>query len=214
MKTINHIFFTCPHAVSVWLSSSLRLRSSLLQSANIIDKWLEVCNTLSQASDGLKLTQLFAFLLWQIWKDRNDYTFNQWSKFFDVIIAIAEKTLEVFDKANSETFLQQLEPLIPPINFVTRSHTFWILPSRGLVKLKFDTAIDVSTNMGITTVVIHNFDRTFLDWCYLLWYSITDPLLLESITCWEALVLAKSRGFLRIIIEGDSSSVIDTCKDA
>lgn len=70
--------------------------------------------------------------------------------------------LKDFNEANSETFLHQLEPSIPPINYVTRSQTFWIPIHAGLVKLNFDAAIDVLAKVGVTSVVIHNFDEHFL----------------------------------------------------
>ena len=88
-ESIDHIFFSCPHAISVWFNSPLQLRSSYLSSSTMMDKWTEVCNALSQESDSDSLIQLFAFLLWQIWKDRNAFTFNHMSKPAEESVSLA-----------------------------------------------------------------------------------------------------------------------------
>lgn len=42
--------------------------------------------------------------------------------------------------------------------------------------------------------------------------NILEPLILEGLTCRESLVLAKNGGFFDVIIEIDSSIIIDVCK--
>lgn len=86
-------------------------------------------------------------------------------------------------------------------------------PSSSFLKLNFDFATDVSSNLDTTTIVVRDHRGSIVDWCCHLWVSILDSLQIESIACPKALLLAKkNRGFSKVIIKCDSSTIIEACK--
>lgn len=114
-KTIDHAFFSYPHAVSIWINSPLRLRSSLLISSNIVEKWKEVCDILHQNHEGEGLVQLFGLFYCIFWKDRNEMVFgNSPKSYFEMITLYSDlsmKNSELPNKIYSPSILRLLLPL-------------------------------------------------------------------------------------------------------
>ncbi|XP_057986608.1 uncharacterized protein LOC131171158 [Hevea brasiliensis] len=77
------------------------------------------------------------------------------------------------------------------------------------VKINFDAAAEQRNGKGASAVIMCDHLGRVIDWRCKLWDAIQDPLLLESLACREAVLLGVSSGFTRIVLEGDSSMVID-----
>lgn len=127
---VDHLFFLCPHAIVVWFISPLSLRSTILTGATIIKKWIRVCDTLCHEQEKQELIQLFAFLLWHIWKDRNDYIFKHSNKTTGLSAAMAVKAWEEFRDTKEPT------PFCSVPN--NQSPSSWQPPPVGFLKLNFD----------------------------------------------------------------------------
>ncbi|XP_021606088.1 uncharacterized protein LOC110610464 [Manihot esculenta] len=177
-----------------------------------MDKWTEVCNALSQESDSDSLIQLFAFLLWQIWKDRNAFTFNNMSKPAEESVSLAIRSRDDFREATSNHPLPSHQSEMDQQLLIHQSQLSWQPPPLGFVKLNFDAAWDKNSNSGATAIIVRDPFGSVIDWCCRSWVSISDPLQLESIACREALLFVKSRGFSHSIIEGDSLITVQACR--
>ncbi|XP_021631810.1 uncharacterized protein LOC110629204 [Manihot esculenta] len=206
------LWLFCLERLPFWFNSPLQLRSSYLLSSTMMDKWTEVCNALSQESDSDSLIQLFAFLLWQIWKDRNAFTFNNMSKPAEESVSLAIKSRDDFREATSNHPLPSHQSEMDQQLLIHQSQLSWQPPPLGFVKLNFDAAWDKNSNSGATAVIVRDPSGSVIDWCCRSWVSISDPLQLESIACREALLFAKSRGFSHSIIEGDSLITVQACR--
>lgn len=72
----------------------------------------------------------------------------------------------------------------------------------------------IKRNRGVIAIVCRDHSERALDWCRSLKLAISYLLVLESLACRDALLFAKFRGFSQICVWGNSSIVIDTCKDS
>lgn len=74
-ETIEHMFFFCPWVRGVWLGSSLSMRVED-DARKPFEVWLWdiLCHDADLSS---KDATHIAWILWLIWKERNDYEFNQ-----------------------------------------------------------------------------------------------------------------------------------------
>ncbi|KAK8614479.1 hypothetical protein V6N13_068279 [Hibiscus sabdariffa] len=83
----------------------------------------------------------------------------------------------------------------------------WSPPCTGLVKVNFDAAFDSTTSYSFSDIIIQdNAGDILAAGCFS--HPHVDPFTIEAIACHQALVLAHDLFFNRIIIEGDSLSVI------
>ncbi|XP_043806640.1 uncharacterized protein LOC122721791 [Manihot esculenta] len=131
-----------------------------------MDKWIEVCNVLSQESDSDSLIQLFAFLLWQIWKDRNAFTFNHISKSAEESVSLAIRNRDDFREATSNPPLPSHQSEMDQQLLVHQSQLSWQPPHLGFVKLNFDAAWDKNSNSGATAVIVRNPFGSVIDWFF------------------------------------------------
>ncbi|KAJ9177612.1 hypothetical protein P3X46_012813 [Hevea brasiliensis] len=113
---------------------------------------------------------------------------------------------EEFNLAHQPTSLPSSTlPLIPAT---------WIPLPTNVLKLNFDAAVNSSRNGGATTVVVRNSEGQILDWAYKKYNFIIDPLVLESLACRDAALLAVNRGFHYVVLEGNSLLVINAVKNS
>ncbi|KAE8698283.1 EPIDERMAL PATTERNING FACTOR-like protein 5 [Hibiscus syriacus] len=86
---------------------------------------------------------------------------------------------------------------------------FWSPPAPlGLVKVNFDGSFNPSLGRGRVGCVLRNSVGQFLSACPRCIIYAMDVFHVESLACHEGLLLAVSLGCQRIIVEGDSCSVI------
>ncbi|KAJ9182498.1 hypothetical protein P3X46_006489 [Hevea brasiliensis] len=199
METSKHLFFSCPHAVAIWINSPLRLRSVFLHSVDVKDCWTELLIPLRNHEDHQQLIQLLVFILWHVWKSRNEKIFRNVIISPQDIIAATLKHFEDFSLAN-DSISKQSE-----LNHSTLALT---PPPVNVIKLNFDAAVDRNRRRGAIAVVARNLEGKPLDWCCKVYESIVDPLVLESLACRDAVTLALNRGFCAVRVEGDSLMVI------
>lgn len=93
----------------------------------------------------------------------------------------------------------------------TSSQSSWLPPPNNVIELNFDGAVDTHRNHGVIAVIARD-SANILFWFCKAFPRVVDPLVLESLTCRQALCLAVDRGLNSIIIEADSLQVIQAIK--
>lgn len=74
-ETLEHLFFHCSRAQRIWAIAPVTWDGIQGQSRNFKDWWDAISKVQYQA-EGQHRLQLTAYLLWHIWKSRNEFYFN------------------------------------------------------------------------------------------------------------------------------------------
>ncbi|XP_048229634.1 uncharacterized protein LOC125370056 [Ricinus communis] len=98
MESSKHLFLDCPFAQTVWHLSPLGLNMSMLQSEDFLDCWNSIDKDLGSLDPSGNSVQMVVFLLWRLWKNRNDMIFNQNTRSESQTVA---KGLEDFNEHQS-----------------------------------------------------------------------------------------------------------------
>ncbi|KAK8631278.1 hypothetical protein V6N13_080033 [Hibiscus sabdariffa] len=84
----------------------------------------------------------------------------------------------------------------------------WSPPSTGIVKVNFDVSFDSSTLSSFSGIIIRDNEGEVLAAGCFSHSHVFDSFVAEALACHQALVLVHDLSFRRIIVEGDSLSVI------
>ncbi|EEF33405.1 conserved hypothetical protein [Ricinus communis] len=85
-ETSGHLFFLCPFAQYVWRISSLSIIPSVFHVTSITLVWDHLCATLWSFQLDQEPYKIIAHTLWQHWKARNKFVFdNHWLQETDII---------------------------------------------------------------------------------------------------------------------------------
>lgn len=87
IETLEHLFFTCSEAKNFWDISPVRWDGCQQFMNNFVLWWENLCYLDSQFHNQSRL-ELTAYLLWNWWKNRNNWYFNNSKNF---LIEIVEK---------------------------------------------------------------------------------------------------------------------------
>ncbi|XP_021685717.2 uncharacterized protein LOC110668706 [Hevea brasiliensis] len=149
---------------------------------------------------GLELLTGFTFLLWHIWKNRNLLSFQHQSCPFSEVISKALNHHDDFYESQQQQSASQ-RIVVPVATHILP------LPSE-YIKINFDAAVNGQGNYGAVAALARDHRNQPCRWVCRRYLAITDPLTLESLAFREALLLAKAKGFEKVIIEGDCQVVI------
>ncbi|KAK5802175.1 hypothetical protein PVK06_029758 [Gossypium arboreum] len=84
----------------------------------------------------------------------------------------------------------------------------WRPPDFGVIKLNFDAAFQHASRLAVIAVIARDSEGEIVGAKTYLFTDVGDACLAEARTCVRALLFADMRGFRRLIIEGDSLTVI------
>uniref|UniRef100_A0A2C9VIR8 RNase H type-1 domain-containing protein n=1 Tax=Manihot esculenta TaxID=3983 RepID=A0A2C9VIR8_MANES len=84
--------------------------------------------------------------------------------------------------------------------------------SVNVIKINFDIGVQKRSNLGAIVAIARDHLGRLMGWSCRRVPTISDPLTLESLACWDAMILARNHGFKNIIIEGDSLSMTQATK--
>jgi hypothetical protein len=89
----------------------------------------------------------------------------------------------------------------------TRPHFTWHGPPPGVIKVNSDGVIRSDAGIASTGGVARDTDGFKSAWCRF-YQGITDPLIIEALALRDAVAAARSQGFVKIIVETDSSELV------
>ncbi|KAK8675474.1 hypothetical protein V6N13_033540 [Hibiscus sabdariffa] len=144
-----------------------------------------------------KHKKVYMISLWSIWFTRNKVVHEGCE------VSVRESMSFV------EAFLQENEVVqvasCPPI---TVAHGQWQAPIGDIVKLNFDAAYNAHAKESTSGVICRNDNGFIMTSCVYPHMYVADAFVAEALSCLQAVIFAKELGFRRVVIEGDSQTVI------
>lgn len=142
-ETINHVLFLCPHAQATWRCSGLPLFN--LQSSNLEENISALFAFMNNVDTSKKISKFSFWVLWYIWKSRNEYLFSQ-RNVHPVEDIYRESSAN--DEWNSIYVSKKASPVL------NLKPTTWDPPPMGWLKCNFDSTFrKVSSRAGIGWII-------------------------------------------------------------
>ena len=207
IESIEHIFKDCPLVHKVWdLAAQHSWLPPTLSPPGCPD--LFSCLNKIKSSHNSQALQKFSFLLWSIWKSRNEMVFN--NEIFNPVACLirakkasAEWRIRTCMSVDHYSRGSSSSPGTP-------SHLVrWYPPPPGFVKLNFDGSLINSSAAG--GFIIRDWTGRLIK-AGATYYGDTSILVAEARALRDGLRLAIQAGFTNIIIEGDNKTVIQALK--
>ncbi|XP_024164259.1 uncharacterized protein LOC112171288 [Rosa chinensis] len=160
----------------------------------------DVLSWLTRCAQALSLTQFgeLLFLLWGVWKERNDMVWNQKRRQAgDVCLGLISR-LQEFRFHNSKPSRNRSASL---------RAVRWVAPPAGFLKINVDGAFHHQTRVGGLGFVIRNEWGTLLAGGACPLRGLISPEHAEVLACQHALEFAQNYGFAPAILETDAMEV-------
>ncbi|KAJ9182841.1 hypothetical protein P3X46_006790 [Hevea brasiliensis] len=100
----------------------------------------------------------------------------------------------------------------PPQHPLVHRPSTWTPPPFPQIKINFDAAVNKHHGFGAIAGISHNNLGHPIAWFCKRIIGIIDPMVLESLACREAALLAKNKSFHLVCLEGDAQLVIQATK--
>ncbi|XP_056695811.1 uncharacterized protein [Spinacia oleracea] len=208
IESINHLFIQCPTAKQIW---------NLDHTKKWLDFSIPFCDFFETIDYLRKYQQTlckFLFIIWTLWKERNDCIFNNCNF----------NTFRVFCKANFyfkewqvRTNIDQHQLKGTPLT--SHTHTIithnppvlvrWYPPPQGTFKLNFDGSCN-SSSAAVGFIIRDNNGTVISIRTYNL--GITQAFMAEACALHKGLKEARNLNIKNIYIEGDNLLVINVVK--
>ncbi|KAA3484080.1 reverse transcriptase [Gossypium australe] len=192
----NHLMWSCEILQTVW--KSLNIMAPSFESS--IGGKICFANTFSAANEQQR--QMMALSLWGLWYRRN--------KLFHKGVKFSLQEILGFLKGYSQELNLNREIFLPSFRYLVNE--IWKPPDVGFIKLNFDAAFQNDIKLAITAVLARNSARDIVGAETYLFKDVTDAFVAEARACERALILAAALGFRRLVLEGDSLTVIKSIK--
>ncbi|KAJ9180336.1 hypothetical protein P3X46_008594 [Hevea brasiliensis] len=138
--------------------------------------------------------------MWHIWKRRNCWVFRKQHIEFQEVV---NTTINHHDDYYTTQVINQ-----NPQTSSSTVQSALIPPPMGVIKINFSAATNKHQQYGSIATFASDHHSLPCGWACRRIVGISNPLILESLACREALILAKAKGFSNVIIEGDSQVLI------
>mgnify|MGYP000972605315 CR=1 FL=1 len=84
----------------------------------------------------------------------------------------------------------------------------WLPPPSGMVKLNADGAVARSRHGGAVAAICRDHDGNYLGSSAVVYHGVTNPMMLETYACREALSLAEDLALQHIMVASDCQGVV------
>ncbi|KAK8684137.1 hypothetical protein V6N13_040169 [Hibiscus sabdariffa] len=88
----------------------------------------------------------------------------------------------------------------------------WEAPLENVVKVNFDSAFSHQMLQSVSGVICRGYTGSILAACSLPHKYVRDAFMAEALACHQAVTFACELGFTRVVLEGDSRTVIQKCQ--
>ncbi|KAL4317824.1 hypothetical protein GQ457_18G004580 [Hibiscus cannabinus] len=95
----------------------------------------------------------------------------------------------------------------PPIH-----HAKWFAPPGDVIKVDFDSAFSLQTRQSVSGVICRDSEGMVLAACSFPHARISDAFMVEALSCYKAVQFAQEIGFSKVLVEGDSRTVVQKCQ--
>ncbi|KAL4332909.1 hypothetical protein GQ457_07G009900 [Hibiscus cannabinus] len=109
-----------------------------------------------------------------------------------------------------EAYIRENGRIKAPLYLMTRSvdRVSWQTPVENVIKLNFAAAYDAQSNKSFSGVICRDSARLIMASCTSPQSHVADAFMDEALACLQAVNCACDLGFSRVIVEGDSLTVI------
>ncbi|KAL4362884.1 hypothetical protein GQ457_04G002440 [Hibiscus cannabinus] len=160
-------------------------------------EWLALALTRLDSSQRHALMVTF----WAVWYARNKAVHEalQPSVFNSLSFILA--SLKEYEMLNLKCGTRS-----PPIQ------TKWEAPLENVVKVNFDSAFSHQMLQSVSGVICRDYTGSILAACSLPHNYVRDAFMAEALACHQTVTFAWELGFTRVVLEGDSRTVIQKCQ--
>ncbi|KAL9295794.1 putative ribonuclease H domain, reverse transcriptase zinc-binding domain-containing protein [Arabidopsis thaliana] len=202
-ESINHALFTCPFATIAWRLADIQSLQTNSFSDDIEDN-ISTVLSLTHDNTSTDFQKLLSFwLLWRIWKARNNSVFNDFRESSSTTVLKAQAETKEWLNA---TRIQPNSSPRPQTNAAAQKR--WTPPPPRTVKCNFDASYNVQNLEAIGDWIIRDHDGISQHWGSLSLDHTSNPLEAEAKALLTALQQTWIRGYTRVIMEGDSQTLI------
>ncbi|KAA3472112.1 reverse transcriptase [Gossypium australe] len=141
--------------------------------------------------------KLLTISFWAIWYMRNKMVHEGCKFSLDEIVCFIRRYVYELNLSCTSNLLS-----------ISKNTAFWKPPLPGIIKLNFDASFVNATNSAIVGVVGRNDRGLIMGACTYQINDAADAFVAESRACERAILFAIDMGFRKIMVEGDSLTVI------
>ncbi|KAL3825323.1 hypothetical protein ACJIZ3_021352 [Penstemon smallii] len=194
VEDVLHCFFLCHLARQVWALSGISCSVYHSNVSNFRD-WLEEI----KGKTDSKTFELCTIICWSIWHARNKWLFEG--------IQNAAPSIVIFARNYQTTLWSNFATVLRPQRQVTNMS--WKAPLAGFVKINFDAAVNSRVGRCGLGVVARSEHGICVGWRSVCIRQSLDPTAAEARAALLAVEFAKERNWSKVIVEGDSSVVVN-----
>ncbi|KAK6138511.1 hypothetical protein DH2020_027750 [Rehmannia glutinosa] len=191
-ETMEHALRDCPWSNFYWRASPLRLdHLANISNASIIDMVMEMAQ-----AGNTEVEETFSMLLWALWYARNALIFNGKELSHVDCFLMATTSLHNYQDGRRKQLAKSHAQMPKPAGQ-------WRKPREGVLKINTDASMIQLEGTGIGAVVRdhHGDIRSVLMKKFSQEFEVDVA---EAVACREALILASTSSFPRIVVETDS----------
>ncbi|KAG8499524.1 hypothetical protein CXB51_006063 [Gossypium anomalum] len=166
--------------------------------AETIDHIFRECPVIVELSTHQ--SRLFCCGLWIIWGERNRIIHEQ-------KISTGQQLVDFINNHIAE--LDGLEIKNPAKR---KMIVGWSYPPREFVKINFDGAYDANHHQSASGIVARNKEGDVLLSCSEIHHGVTSAFAAEAIACRKVVQVGGEQDWLKVLIEGDSFTIIKKCE--
>ncbi|KAK9277999.1 hypothetical protein L1049_027556 [Liquidambar formosana] len=211
-ETIPHLFFYCQFARVVWYGNPLQLDSGAISRPSFIQYMEVLMEKWNGEESWPDVLRLMVFILWRIWKARNDKSFagKVWSP-GDVISKALVDALE-YNTAVSQGV--NLRSGVHESNSRENRVPRWCPSIGSLFKINTDGAWVAKDGIGGVGIVIRDERGMFIaGMAKKLWY-MGSAQIAEALALREGLQFALDTSIKGLVVETDAKGVIEDLKNS
>ncbi|GMJ12059.1 hypothetical protein like AT3G09510 [Hibiscus trionum] len=190
-EKIDHLLRDCMFSTQLFAAFSINL-----QNYPVDGRWLEwLASWFTTLNVKQKVLSMISY--WAIWYMRNRIVHENATASIPEACAFVAAKLREFEE-------NEPDQTLPSVT----SKVKWEAPTEGVVKVNFDAAYDQASKVSFSAVVCRDNEGFILAAGIVQHQNVADAFTAEAWACLQAVRMASEVGFINIIVEGDSLTVL------
>lgn len=182
----------CPDLHAAW--KCLKLSFTPPIDTSHIREWLV---QMINATDPSTIS-LLVIIYWAMWYRRNKLIHQGKNSSLHDLVCFVKGYLQELQLVQAN--MNPSRPMVKEL---------WRPPDMGSLKLNFDATFHLQTNSSTDAVIVRNSDGQVMSACTYPLSDVADAFVTKARACEQALIFTSAMGFRRIVVEGDSRTVIN-----
>lgn len=203
-----HLFFYCFYAQHIWRASGFS-HPALFDIHTSLENKLQLLLSPLVSRHNPQIQQVAIWVLWRIWKSRNQLVFQQKNRSWQNALTMAKR--DATEWLTSRDYIYSLTPTHTRLNnrYCRPAQPRWEKPPRGWIKCNFDGSFYNRYQPTKAGWIIRDDTGVFKEARQAIGTRLSSAFECE----FQALIMAMqhlwSKGYRRVIFEGDCKEMID-----